>query len=367
MPSPTSTTISPRSEQILLLLISDERPKNLFQIILQENNPFTFKDNLDNPFKYRNNLTENNDPLMDLVTSSADRDFPHAPQILFDRQDFRQEALYGVQDVHISRCYTYNAIKHNRPDIVELCLKQGFQASGLIGEAWNCPIAQYGQLHSHNCLTAAADFGRASCVDVLVKYGANVDLPDGTGTTALQLARAHVERKHPRIHSSLELMTTSEDKAIFVTLGKATRSYMSRELVTASEDEAILVILNQASALIYKDTARAMVQVGEIQYQDEIGFKPNENEGSMTQTLRKLEVARKYHCASDLMIVTACPNTTQISSCFALYLPRDYFITLSYQSSFRSLLRVLDMDFMTGKKYKTGKTSVVSPLVMLSL
>ena len=251
--------------------IYDERPKNLFQIILQENNPFTFKDNLDNPFKfrgiledpfkYRNNLSENDDPFMDLMISLAGREFPQAPRILFDRQVFRQEALYGGHDVHISRCYMYNAIKYNRPEIVELCLKHGFQTNGLIGEAWNCPIAHYGQLHSYNWLTAAAEFGRASCVDVLVKYGANVDLPDGTDTTALPLARAHVEGKHPPIHSLLELVTTSEDRAIFATLAEATGLYMSRELVAAPEDEAILVTLDQASAIIHKDRVKAMFEL----------------------------------------------------------------------------------------------------------
>ena len=134
--------------------LTTEVPKNLFQVILQCNNPFRFCDSLDDPFGSRDDLQDpfkskydlndpfilehhlnrTGDPLIKIMVPTVYEDFPDAPQILFGRKAFRNEALNGGRDVHVSDCYMYNAIRYSRPKIVELCLNHGFQASGLLGE-----------------------------------------------------------------------------------------------------------------------------------------------------------------------------------------------------------------------------------------
>ena len=207
--------------------------KELFQILLQDVKPFDFKDSLE---------CEENDPVRDLMILKLDRVFPHAPQILFDRQAFRRRGLHGGRDVHICYSYLCRAIEYDQPEIVKLCVDRGSKANGLIGDAWNCPNAMWSRLRPYSWLTLAVSFGMSSCVDVLVKNGANVDMPDGTGTTALRLAQAYVAGEHPR-----KQMTT-----------------LWWRLVDASKDEKTLAILEKASVAKRTDPAKAMIRVEDV-------------------------------------------------------------------------------------------------------
>ena len=104
-------------------------------------------------------------------------------------------------------------------------------------------------------------------MEVLVKHGADVDLPDGTGTTALQLAQAYAKRKHPRLG-------------------------VSWELVTASQDEAILVVLERVSSMKGRAIARkTMVQIEDV---------PSQNGRLTTQEFNKSQILGKS-CLADIL------------------------------------------------------------------
>ena len=251
--------------------LSDPIYNNLFSILLQGIGSSQFSDVLIDPLKFKYMFSDITDPLMDFVKSSFSIEFPHAPQILFNRQAFRRESLYGGRDICITHSYMYNAIQWDQPKIVELCLDSGLQASDLIGQNWDCELYEFSRLRPYNWLTLAIELGRASCVDVLIKYGANVDLPDGSGITALQLAQAHVAGEHSR-RWTIAFITT----------------------MIASEDKETMAILKQASNMECVDTSEATTQITDKPPQDKTGLGLIENATQAPWTHRKLQILGKY-------------------------------------------------------------------------
>lgn len=139
------------------------------------------------------------DPLPGVLSSTkALQSCPQAPNILFRNGIFREEGLYGQEDVYISQSYMLQAILASRPVLVELLLDQGAEADVRIGHLFRLDRTARKNFETYTWLTLAVEWGRASCADVLVKHGARLAAPDGSGRTALQLARSHVASEHPR-------------------------------------------------------------------------------------------------------------------------------------------------------------------------
>ena len=95
--------------------------------------------------------------------------------------------------------YIYVAILKGRPRVVDSLLRRCQQAKILIGHYLWCICDDKCFWHLRSWFTLAVDVAAVACVEVMLQYGADIVIPDGTGVSALQRATlnasSHVERK----------------------------------------------------------------------------------------------------------------------------------------------------------------------------
>ena len=140
-----------------------------------------------------------NDPFLSMTKSKkALPIYPQALDMLLSSGYHKPWSLYGGADVHVKESYMYLAIRHGHTDAVQLVLDQGARVNVQIGDLF--VVYEYmAILQRYTWLTFAVERGDASCTEVLVKHGADLQSYDGLGRSALELAQLNVASVHPRI------------------------------------------------------------------------------------------------------------------------------------------------------------------------
>ena len=131
---------------------------------------------------------------------------------LLKRRLYRYENLYGGRGSPLPRSYVFQVIWRRQGYIVEAFLHHGVGVEGQIHQIFDCNRWREGAVEEvprrkergkewglYSWLTFAVDNGSGSCVDVMIKHGADITLQDGTGRNALQLAHSNLRQDHPRL------------------------------------------------------------------------------------------------------------------------------------------------------------------------
>ena len=167
-----------------------------------------------------------NDAFMTVMRSSrALSSHPKAPEILFCRKVLSDELIYCPCEQNCTCNYMCVAIRYGLDSVVRLLLQHAAYAD--TESAW---------------LMFSVEHGAASCTEALIQHGADVGSLDGTGRSALQLARSYVTTPHPRI---------------FTHLGKV--DYKIQYNVTAEEDAETLAAVERAFELKAQSTKSSEV------------------------------------------------------------------------------------------------------------
>ncbi|MCJ1368183.1 hypothetical protein MMC16_007324, partial [Acarospora aff. strigata] len=139
------------------------------------------------------------DPLLALVGyEEVLQKCPRALHILLENGAFHNCGLYGGRDVNADESNMLKAILYNWSHAVELFLDHGAEANIQIGQLYTASEPYHETITQYTWLTLAVEAGRARCAEILIKYGAKITYPDGSGTTALQLAHDNIDCEHPR-------------------------------------------------------------------------------------------------------------------------------------------------------------------------
>ena len=148
--------------------LSDGLFKHLLELLVESSRPTSFED-------------MSCDALYAVINSSrALSTHPKAPEVLFRQKVFSDELIKCPCKTF--RCnYMCKAIGKRLGSVVELLLQ--YRAYANTTSTW---------------LIFSVECGAASCSEALIQHGADVKFVDGTGGSALQLARSNVTAPHPR-------------------------------------------------------------------------------------------------------------------------------------------------------------------------
>ena len=176
---------------------------------------------------------------------------PEAPGILIHRKVFSDELINC--SCRWNYCdYMCVAIRQRLGSVVKLLLQHGVYAN--TASTW---------------LIFSVECGAASCAEVLIQHGADVNFLDGAGGSALQLARSNVTVPHPR-------------KAAYC------RVFSLKRHVTAEEDAETLAMVERAFHLKAQGTTNLK------QYEPNCGFEvqsPNRGDRTMPAPQNTFEKA----------------------------------------------------------------------------
>lgn len=187
---------------------------------------------------------ESHDPLSILIQSKRVTScYPEAPKMLLAQNVVDRECLGENPGRQRYLCsYMYQAIVHGLPHVVDALLEYGLQANSLIADPFQCSHHPRGKQCDNRCpkmlswLTLAVEQGDAPCVDVLIRHGADMIAPDGTGISALQRANSNVSGRHNR---DLAHFDSRVDR-------------VTKRFVTVEEDVQTLAVLEKAFNLRFQ-------------------------------------------------------------------------------------------------------------------
>ena len=186
--------------------LSDGLYKHLLELLVESSRPTSFE-------------RLSCDALLAVIDSfRALSTHPKAPEVLIRRKVFSDE-LISCPCTRDQCSYMCLAIRNRMCSVVELLLQHGAYAKTM--SSW---------------LIFSVNYGAASCTEALIQQGADVNFVDGTGGSALQLARSNVTAPHPR------------------TVRKFNNVYHGYHEVTAGEDVEILAVMERAFRLKAQST-----------------------------------------------------------------------------------------------------------------
>lgn len=107
--------------------------------------------------------------------------------------------LHKATDTSFLEEWMLAIIRYDRPDMLDFLLSHGVELN-VRTRLFNCWSAGWAMQKPCTWLILAVECGSVTCVDLLVKYGAEVAQPEGSGRTALQLAQANTCYNHPRCY-----------------------------------------------------------------------------------------------------------------------------------------------------------------------
>ncbi|KAL9121112.1 MAG: hypothetical protein Q9187_002336 [Circinaria calcarea] len=169
------------------------------------------------------------DPLNAILKSSRALSLcPEAPEILLSQGAFSHELLFGGI-ASFSSSYMFQAITMRDDNLMELLLKQG----ALFGAQIDNLFCYADGFSSYTWLTFSILCGAASCVSILISHGADVAAPDGSGRSAIQIAKSNAVASHPRNWKS---------------------NWLRLPKVTAEKDARTLAVVKQAFDLKFQGT-----------------------------------------------------------------------------------------------------------------
>ncbi len=185
--------------------LSDESFKCLLEMLVEKARHASF-----DPYQ---------DPFFSVLRKSrALVSHPKAPEILLTQKVFSDIGFgRGTSQTHYIASYMYQAILGRNPSVVDLLVQNGAPVDRLISDQFECH-----QSWTESCtwITCSVMFGAASCADILIQYGADVTALDGSGRSAVQLAKMNTFASHPRFSSGLEI-TAEQDTETLVVVERA--------------------------------------------------------------------------------------------------------------------------------------------------
>lgn len=196
------------------------------------------------------------DPLLAVIESSrALHVHPKAPEILLERQVFTDKCFgKGASRVGFEDSYMYQAISRRNAFMVDLLLQNGAHAHAQISHSFHCYEEWFKQC---TWITFSVMSGAASCADILIQHGADVTALDGTGMSAIQLAKINVCASHPRKIGCYR--------------------------ITAEDDAEVLAVVERAFKLKFQGTGSLD---DHIKISDELTLQPRHRQNKFVSTLR---------------------------------------------------------------------------------
>lgn len=160
-----------------------------------------------------------------------------APKILLNRKIFSHRSMGNATGTVKSwggLSYMYEAISRHLPAVIDLLLQHEAPADGQM-----CHSFKFGDEPGglHTWVTFSVMRGAANCTDVLIQHGADITVLDGTGSSAIQLARSNRAASHPRIFQT-----------------KPHQLFFDSFSITAEEDAETLAVVERAFNLKFKGT-----------------------------------------------------------------------------------------------------------------
>ena len=186
------------------------------------------------------------DPFEPLFGESGERAlllFPEIVETLLSRRIFLPEKIFGRDSnkLPVEWSYMFKAITIGHADAVDLFLREGLQADALMADFFSFEEVGFKKLSGLTWLTLSILFGAAACAEKLIRHGADITALDGTGRSAINLAKANVRRPHPR--------STTGSMLYWRWLYGNRRAHCSAE-----EDAETLAVLERAFNLKFKGT-----------------------------------------------------------------------------------------------------------------
>ena len=138
------------------------------------------------------------DPFLSILKKSrALVSHPKGPEILLAQNVFSDTCLgTGICQTDFCNSYMYQAISSRNPSVVDLLLQNGARVDRLISDQFKHCEDYW--LESCTWMTFSVICGAASCTDVLAQHGVDVTALDGSGRSAVQLAKMNAFASHPR-------------------------------------------------------------------------------------------------------------------------------------------------------------------------
>ena len=134
------------------------------------------------------------DPLNAILKSSRALSLcTEAPKILLSRGLFNHNLLIR-ETFFTGDNYMIQAIINGDDSLLKLLLQQGAQADTQFKNLFY--VGAF--LGPYSCLNFSVLRGAASCVSVLIQHGADVTALDGSGRSAIQIAKSNAVASHPR-------------------------------------------------------------------------------------------------------------------------------------------------------------------------
>lgn len=191
--------------------ISDAEFKGRLELLLKNATPIS-------PMSWR-------DPLSALIQSKrVMSSYPETPKMLLAQNVVEQGRLGAEYEKHSYEIsYMYQAISQGLPHVVDALLGYGLQANSLIADQFCCGSREWEHRCDNHCvavrswLALAVEHGDASCVDVLVRHGADIIALDGVGISALQRANSNVSGRHNRVLAYFRSNSNPGGRRWFVT------------------------------------------------------------------------------------------------------------------------------------------------------
>lgn len=219
-------------ERFLRSDLSDTQYKHILNILVTNARPASSK----TPFA---------EPLECLVTTSRALSLhPEAPRILIER-GLNRHKIFGSDGTKYDYYdyYMYLAIIEKLPSLFAALLDNGANVNGRVDGFFCRSYCLQGAPFSEEfytwrppyCsglstwLTLAIYRGAVSCVDVLLHHGADINAVDGSGQSAIGLAKSIINTQHPRPavfcqgYNSIELryISADDDAEIFAVIKRA--------------------------------------------------------------------------------------------------------------------------------------------------
>lgn len=162
---------------------------NLLSLLIEKISPISFTEDLDR-FP---------DPLLSVLKSDrAYEACPQAVNVLLDNGALNDGSLHGSKDLFPCNSQMFAAVTHGRSEAVGLFLKRGVESHSQIELLFNCDRGHLQTIKLCTWLTVAVEYGRAACAEALIRYGAKITTPDGSGKSAIEMARLNTTKDHPR-------------------------------------------------------------------------------------------------------------------------------------------------------------------------
>ena len=258
---------------------------------------------------------------------------PEAPEILIRRKVFHDELIKPSCVRYYTCNYMCLAIRIGLGAVVELLLQNGAYANTM--SAW--------LLFSIKC-------GTASCTEALMRHGADMNILDGAGQSALQVARSNMNAPHPRIFIDWEH-----------------KHFVECE-VTVEEDADILTVVERAFELTAQSTKSLDVCAPSCELESQSLYQEGKAMPVAQNMFQKALGFLSTYCTPALHGHRVEPYNRGIGDLWSLSFYEALLMRFFYVLSYALLLAVGILAFIRGdKRVRMPSRSILSAVALLFL